>query len=127
MTAGTIVANASQPDCDWLAGYLEGEGCFFNTASRHTVCPLIQVAATDWDVVFRAASIMGVLVNKVSVRKRKEKPYYKDCWKFYVGSHLAAAWMRRLLPLMGLRRRKTIQSILSFYDGGRLYEVAGGP
>ena len=44
----------------WLAGLLEGEGCFtFNTYS-----PVIMLAMTDEDEVRRAATLMKSLKQK---------------------------------------------------------------
>lgn len=104
-------------DVQWIVGYLEGEGCFFFTG-YHKTCPIIQVAATDQDVVEKAASLMGVPLAKIKTEKRAHKnPRHKDVYKFYVGSDLAVFWMRTILPHMGSRRKETIEKILHLYDG----------
>lgn len=99
----------------WLAGYLEGEGCFFFTG-YHKTCPIIQARATDKDVVERVARIMGVPFEKIKCPK-KQKPHHKQQYKFYVGSDRATFWMRQLLPLMGDRRKETLTKILQLVSG----------
>ncbi len=89
-------------DVLWLAGYLEGEGCF----SLNTGSPRILVSATDEDVVRRAAMLMN---GNVYVRKCPGKTQ----WRVSIHSSSAAGWMMMLYPFMGIRRASKIKLILN--------------
>jgi hypothetical protein len=103
----------------WLAGYLEGEGCFrlaiggVRPGSRRTLrptgTPTIKVAATDQDVVAKAASLMGC------VAREAKRPTHAGRTVFTAEVHgeRALALMRQLLPHMGERRSKKIREALS--------------
>lgn len=106
----------SNSDIYWLAGLLEGEGCFYahKSAGKTTEnkCKLlIQLVMTDRDIVDRAAKIMGT-----TVYNRKNPPSLAKNKQVYVtrifGNH-AAAWMMTLFRLMGDRRRVKIEACLS--------------
>lgn len=92
-------------DMIWLAGLLEGEGCF--TASNGTARMVLQM--TDKDVVERAAKIMGSTVLGPYRYTVKKKPVYVTEW----GGIKALAWMRVLRYYMGERRTAKIDEILA--------------
>jgi hypothetical protein len=86
-------------DLYWLAGLLEGEGCFCS--------PGIKLGVTDRDVVVRVARILERHVR--GPYKYGYKPvYYTEIW-----AGPAIDWMRKLLPLMGRRRAAKIRSIVA--------------
>lgn len=93
-------------DIYWLAGLLEGEGCF--TYDKNTSKTQIQLSMMDSDTVLKAAKIMN---------NRNVHTYFrdgvKDVYRFNVYANLAIQWMMTLYPLMGERRRKKIEEILS--------------
>jgi hypothetical protein len=111
-------------DILWLAGYLEGEGCFHHSFRRRAGLQAgerrdgsrgglgftiaISVASTDRDVLERAAFLMGA---KIHARKlvRGRKPDYSAT----VAGVRAACWMMTLLPLMGRRRAGRIKEALA--------------
>jgi len=86
-------------DIAWLAGILEGEGCFQRKDS-----PSISLAMSDEDVVRKVASLFKRPVNT----KKKEFSYHKT--QFIVTIHGTAAieWMFTIYSLMGWRRRRAI-------------------
>ncbi len=88
----------------WLAGLIEGEGCF-----SYGVSPGIRVGMTDRDVVDRVSAILGRnhVRGPYRYRANKKPVFYTEVW----GAD-AIAWMRRLLPHMGERRSKKIGTIL---------------
>lgn len=94
----------------WIAGLLEGEGCFYFTASS----PVIQLSMTDRDIVVRAAKILGGsgLVRTESRRKLG----HKDIYTFRVFGKSAVDWMLVIRPLMGVRRSKDIYDIIREYE-----------
>lgn len=91
----------------WLAGLLEGEGCFYREGGR----PAIAVNMTDRDVVERAAILAGGY--RVSEKRapsdlaRRRRPSYR----FRVTGPKAVALMRALHPYMGSRRREKIEEL----------------
>jgi uncharacterized membrane protein len=90
-------------DLHWLAGYLEGEGCFGFRGS-----PRIQVLATDKDTIERAAWLM----KAKSVGVREPVGCRKQCYRCQVAGDRAIALMEKLLPLMHSRRRARIKEVL---------------
>lgn len=101
----------------WVAGLLEGEGCFLLVTTKckgHVYYhPRIDLAMTDEDVVARAAKILGG-----TYRRRKYKPKGKrlPVFKCSIYSKNALQWMHRLLPLMGKRRQEKLLAIFKLRD-----------
>ena len=83
----------------WLAGLLEGEGCF--TFSKG---PDVVLKMTDKDVVERAASLMGAKVIARDPKNIKWKRTY--CASIH--GYQAIAWMLTIYPFMGERRKEKI-------------------
>lgn len=92
-------------DVRWLAGLLEGEGCF--VFSRTT--PRIMLSMTDRDVVARAAAMLR---NPMGERP-PPKPGYKKRYVTNLNGNDAAGWMMTLYGEMGRRRRAKIREVLS--------------
>jgi len=102
----------------WLAGLLEGEGCFFvhTDKRRHPQgnrCPIVHLNMTDGDIVRRAATITGV--GRVGgPYARKSRPHHKPYWQWQVWKKADALWlMKELYPYMGERRQVKIGEILN--------------
>lgn len=91
-------------DIHWLAGLLEGEGCFFMTRTS----PCIRLRMTDKDVVTRAAELLGGKVHEEEVRNVE----WKTTFRVDICGPNAIVWMVTLLPLLGARRRAKINEIL---------------
>ncbi len=104
------------PDLYWLAGLLEGEGCFYLN-KRPNVYIRIDLRMTDADIVYRAATIMGVhRVFTIAPRELNGRPR-KLQYGLTMGSRRAAAWMMTLWPLMGARRQRKIRATLEAWKG----------
>jgi hypothetical protein len=90
----------------WLAGLLEGEGCFSLRKDRNF--PVIDVKMTDLDVINRVAMLMGRAVTPIPARV--------DGWQVQYRARLqgepARELMRALLPHMGQRRAARIKELL---------------
>lgn len=99
-------------DLYWLAGLLEGEGCFSTTKWKGKlktyVYPRVDMTSTDRDVVVRAAALMGGQVRA----KRPQRAHYKVPYCVQIVSKQAAAIMREVLPHMGKRRSARIHQLL---------------
>lgn len=103
----------SREDVIWLAGLMEGEGCFTWCSSL-----TVTLAMCDEDVVRRAARIMGAR----SVRYRKRNPdreTQRPTFEFALTSARAAGWMMMLYPFMGERRQRRIRELLARWRQGR--------
>jgi len=88
----------------WLAGLMEGEGCFaFGTS------PKITISMTDKDVMEKAALLM------VAPCRRINRPTItgKDVFRAELYGNPAIVLMEKLLPFMGERRSTKIREVLS--------------
>jgi hypothetical protein len=96
----------------WLAGWLEGEGTFLYAAKKMALC--IQAFSVDKDTVQCAVKIANARMYLINQKKRY--PTYQDGWRFNLERRPAEALMRKLLPLMGERRRRQIKIALNGWD-----------
>lgn len=108
----------------WLAGLLEGEGCFseqtyHKCGSHWRVLPSIELIMTDRDVVVRAGAMIGGAQRRV--RSYPGTGSNKRTHRWRVNGARAAHVMKTILPLMGQRRSRRINKILVKYErsGGR--------
>ncbi|GAA0627456.1 hypothetical protein HPO96_37070 [Kribbella sandramycini] len=88
----------------WLAGILDGEGCFDMTHSS----PRLRVKMSDHDVVLRAAELMNARVHIEPPRQQHHKP----CMVAQVHGDDAVAVMRAVLPHLGARRTAKVTEII---------------
>lgn len=93
----------------WLAGLLEGEGCFHVKTNK---TPLgITLEMTDEDIVKRVSNITGNSYCKV----KKRKTFYKQSFKTTVRGKVAIEIMKLILPIMGVRRSIRIKECIDSY------------
>lgn len=101
----------NKEDVIWLAGYLEGEGCFGAYAAYRrprSKRPMIQVAATDEDVVLKVSALFGQKLYKRKSRSANRKQvFYTMCQ-----GDKAVEVMTAILPYMGARRTQKIKEVL---------------
>jgi hypothetical protein len=98
-------------DLNWLAGLLEGEGCFSvqRYKGNRKPAPRITVSMVDEDVVNRVGALFGSSVSRADPPSRKgHQPQYVTA----LGAGRAAILMRELYPLMGARRKEKIERVL---------------
>ena len=95
-------------DLVWLAGLLEGEGCF-TTKSR---TPHVALKMTDLDIVERAA----LLMKDENVTIERRAPNRKDVFAANVTGTKAIKLMELIQPLMGKRRSARISEILAWAE-----------
>lgn len=103
----------------WLAGWLEGEGCFYYNMSKGN-CPraIVQVFSTDLDVLQKAAKLMGSKrITEIPPRKQTATQWISNGgYRAEVQGETAAQLMRDLLPLMGKRRSEKIKETLEKWE-----------
>ena len=88
-------------DIIWLAGLLEGEGCFHLIKGKY---PIITVNMTAEDTI-----------NKVSDMWDRRVIHRGNIWITQVCGAHAVAWMMTLFPFLGRCRKDTIISIIKFW------------
>lgn len=105
--------------CDlmWLAGLLEGEGCFTISKDGTYAYPIISVKMCDQDIVLRAARQLGA---SGTTRQEPRREGWNVTYSAKIGGHDAEVWMRMLRPFMGRRRAAAIDGALSAYHPIRL-------
>lgn len=127
----------------WLAGLLEGEGCFWvmNKGGRTPGAtprryPRITMVMTDRDTVTTAAAMFGracgVAPRKVTVRNPPSKAgNRKEQYGVYLIGASAMSVMRTVRPWMHSRRTAKIDEILtefaSLVSNGRRADLHGPP
>ena len=96
-------------DIYYIAGILEGEGCFLTNGS-----PTIKLSMTDRDIVMRVRNLMGA--NKIiHAFKSSLKNGWKQKYTLTLHGSLAIQWMMTLYPLMGERRRTKIKEVIEVW------------
>ena len=112
--------STDERDAAWLAGLLEGEGCFTVTRAGGLAYPVVSIHMTERSVIERVARLFDA-PGKVWV----EQPRRVD-WRTTYATALtgkaAAGLMTRLGPLMGQRRRAAIDAALAAYAPIRLVD-----
>lgn len=102
-------------DIYWIAGLIEGEGCFTRRkGSSPRSSPIIQIIMTDKDVVIRAAQILGAakVIKSREGPKRDNRPSTKDIYRVVLYGRRAVSWCMTLYPIMGERRQARIRELL---------------
>jgi len=106
----------------WVAGLLEGEGCFFPIEYKTPkygpyVYARVAVLMTDLDVLQRIQDLTGV--GKITGPTIRENPKHKPIWKWTVTKHRdALLLMEAVYPWMGSRRRARIDEVLAMVEKG---------
>ena len=95
----------SKSDLMWLAGLIEGDGCFHLTKSGR---PIIFIEMTDKDVIDRVGNLWDSLVYV----NKPEKSHYKPSYRSSVFNNKAKAFMIALKPYMSSRRQSKIAEII---------------
>jgi len=96
-------------DIAWVAGLLEGEGCFSIGNKKYLNSGVIAIASTDYDTVFRFKSITK---TSNQIQTKKSTKYWKTCYKVTISGNRAIQWMMTIYPLMGIRRKVVIKHLL---------------
>lgn len=100
----------------WLAGLLEGEGCFRAAVSGNNPSwrPNLRISLqmTDLDVLELAAQLTNYQVT-ICCDGRKNRPTEKPAYEIQWGAQQAEHLMRRVLPFMCERRTANIEECLS--------------
>jgi hypothetical protein len=122
----TEIKEISQAEIAWLAGLLEGEGCFMSVPSQRHY-PLIVITMTDQDIMQRVADMFEVRLWEVDPVKyqplKLDGTPRKTQWKATIGGVRAAKWMRVVYPWMGERRRARIDEVIALSPQAAKYGI----
>ena len=114
--AGPMSLNGATPaDLGWLAGLIEGEGCFYHNSA---IGPRLQVGMTDHDVLLRAARLLGNNVRGPYTYKAHRERGDKDMFRIDCCGARAIGWMMTLYTYFGKRRRAKIREVIGKWRGG---------
>ena len=103
--------NLSPIEWAWIAGIIEGEGCFSTTKTNPH--PLFALQMVDEDIVARFADLVGV---KYAHRVMKGEKH-KDVFQIAVRRRSFIEWLIvNIYPWMGERRRSKIDECIAFYQ-----------
>lgn len=102
----------------WVAGLLEGEGCFSLGSRKHGDktyhYPRVQCIMTDPDVLNKLAQYVGVgNVSGPTGYNDPKRSHYKDRYHWAIYSQNAIDLMIAIYPHMGVRRQEKIEEVLS--------------
>jgi len=95
-------------DLYWLAGILEGEGCFLLSISGRRYTPIISVHMTDEDIINRVSKLW----DRKYVFQKRQKEHYKDTYITKLKGKDAIELMKLIYPIMGKRRCEKIDNII---------------
>ena len=95
--------NYTDVELAWLAGLLEGEGCF-SVAVENKRPTGISLNMTDLDIVARVAGWWGVSYNS----PRNKEEHHKEQYRCTLRGQPSVDLMIKLKPYMGIRRSQKI-------------------
>ena len=99
-----LVEVVTTRDIAWLAGLLEGEGSFHNTAGRarrgSTNQIIVQMSMADQDVIQKAARLFG---GKPGMARTNVRPGHKPLHRIIWTGARAAGIMMTIYSFMGER------------------------
>lgn len=108
---------ATSRGVEWLAGLLEGEGCFSQARGQcgtRQRTPLVVITMTDHDVIETAR----VLFSQIGGREprppaRRALPSGKTAYRVHLSGLPAVRVMMAVRPFMGARRTLRINEIIA--------------
>lgn len=103
----------------WLVGLLEGEGSFrlkqTGFPKNKYYYPVVEVNMIDEDIIRKLVSVSGL--GKIYGPFNYDKRFStKPLWRWFVNKKdEAELLMKKVYPLMGIRRKKQIEDTLARY------------
>lgn len=105
-------------DLYWLAGLIDGEGCFIAHSSHRGKYPLRQVRISlemcDQDVVERVKVITGTTSN-VTLRNSRPNRNHRPRYTVHLNGTRAIQWALTMYPIMGERRKAAIVKMVNLW------------
>jgi len=92
----------------WLAGWLEGEGCFSHSHnSNKSLC--IDASSTDMDTIEQVHRRIGGSFSRI----RPRKAHWSEAWHWQIGTRKAQAVAQAITGVLSQRRQSRIQSLIN--------------
>jgi len=103
----------------FLAGIFEGEGWFGLNKKPNgwTPAAVLEVQMTDEDIVKRFQYYFKTNGN-IHKKKKKQKDYHKQVWRFWLKGYRALHFMEEMLPYLGTRRQKQYYDVVKIIGDG---------
>ncbi len=96
----------------YVAGLLEGEGCFDYNASNVRY-PRVRCESTDRDVIYWLRDVIGGRVHTPT----KQQPHHKQSYMWVLnGREKVEPLLRDILPWLKSRRAAKVRLLLRSYD-----------
>ena len=102
-----------------LAGIFEGEGWFGINKRKYGWTPsaVMEIQMTDEEIVTKFKEYLKAEAP-IYKRKKKEKDYHKDVYRFTIKGHRALHFMEEMLPYLGIRRREQYYAVVKSIGDG---------
>lgn len=113
----------TEPEKAWMAGLLEGEGCFSicvrKTAKHDHKTLAVFCEMTDEDVIVKLHKIAGCgTINKrLNTSGRVDRRVRKPTWIWSVQNHKGILLIcKAVYPFMGIRRQEKIKELIEYVE-----------
>ena len=100
----------------FLAGVFEGEGWFGLNKTPKTPVAVLEIQMSDEDIIKRFQRYHNL--NSNIWFKKRPKPHYKDCWRFFLKGYRALHFMEEMLPYLSLRRKEQYYGVVKSIGDG---------
>lgn len=97
----------------WLAGLIEGEGCFTYTLQNG---PRVSIKMVDEDTIIKISAIWKAPYHKIN----KQKSTWQDSYMISIYGSKAIQWMLSIYSLMSIRRKNKIRSIVQQWKNTKI-------
>lgn len=108
------VMDVTQMNWNYIAGFIDGEGCFSAYHSQNTRLHL-SITNTDKDVLYDISKFIETVTGfKVSVKTSDNSTHIRQCYRIYFGPPILRKILPILTPLLRVKRfqAETMQCIL---------------
>ena len=98
-------------DIMWLAGLLDGDGCFSVDLRKATPFPYVSLSMIDLDTIIKVASLFECSYYEGSCRENERQIY-----RVVIGGYKAILCMNFVYQYMSIRRKVKIDYITQLYN-----------
>lgn len=105
----------------WLAGILEGNGCFGVRVKRSTYSPYIEIQLVDEQLL---SAIAWFFETSVLMSTNSQQPDWQPMYRTTLYQKKKVMWLlTRLIPYFSKRKQLQVQDIIRFMDPGYTFDV----
>lgn len=103
---------ATNTDIAYIAGYIDGDGCFSIRDNAKKRNGTIHISSTNKDILYEFACLFG---GSVQISKSGKTPRQKPCHQFIIGGKPSYEFTKKLLPFLVEKRNEALLYI-SFFE-----------